>query len=217
MKRGAGKGIPFVLGALLLFVLFSALRMGTATLLDGHARSELDAWIRNGELPDASRVSNISSALAWAQRFAPDNPEPLMEQARLSLLRASTPGLVESVRMDILSAGLDPLRRALALRPASPYSWALLLQLKQGLGQYDAEFRRAMERTVTLGPWETGLHPIVLDAGLRAWSSLPEAEREMVKGNYRRGLDRDAGLMLQVAMSHRNGCVVASGYDGCEQ
>lgn len=215
MRWCSGKGIPFVLGALSLYILFSAGRMGAASLLCGNVSNELDAWIRNGKQPAAASVSRLSDQLVWAERLASDNPEPMIEQARLALLRAAAPGLIDSERASILDAGLGSLRRALSLRPASPYAWSLLMQLKSVLGQHDAEFRHAIERTVNLGPWETELQPIVLDAGLRAWGDLPAAERDMVRSIYRRGLARDAGRMLQVLLSHPNGCVIASGYDGC--
>jgi hypothetical protein len=57
------------------------------------------------------------------------------------------------VRAALLEA-LAQFRLATSLRPMWPYSWAAIASTKLKLQESDGEFARAVERAVTLGPWE---------------------------------------------------------------
>ncbi len=206
MRRSIGTGILWVTGALLLFVMFSATRIGIADFLSGYIRKEIAAW-SSGKVPlDVSDQAEVSRVLVVAQLISPGNPDHYEDMARLDLVRSGMPGITGAERTGLLRRGLVSIRRAIVLRPASPYSWAILLRLKNELGEYDAEFRRSLERTVTLGPWEPELQLVVADIGWSAWAGLPDAEREMVSENLVRGMKRQAEAMLVVAQSHRDGC-----------
>lgn len=196
------KGVLWVLAALLLFVIFSAARSGAADLLSGYARNEMGAWPSAAIPPDA--VDHVSSALAVARFIAPGNPDHYEDLARLALVRSAMPEVNGAEKQARLKEGLVQIRKAIALRPVSSYSWATLLLLKRELAEYDAEFRHGLERAVTLGPWEPAVQPIVADAGLSAWSALPAAEQEMVRENFVRGMKRQAGAMIAIVRSH--GC-----------
>lgn len=203
MKRLQGTGILWVSGALLLFVMFSAGRIGAADFLSGYVRSEIAAW--SAAPPDASGLAAVSRALDVARSIAPDNPDLYEDMARLDLVRSGMPGAAGVGRIDLLRQGVETIRRAIALRPASSYSWAILLRLKHELGEYDAEFRRSLERTVTLGPWEPELQLVVADIGWGAWAELPDPERQMVGENLVRGMKRQAEAMLAIARAHHCG------------
>jgi len=212
-----GKGILWGLVVFLLLVILSAARIGVADLLSGYIRDAIAAWSSSAAPPDESDLVAVSRALDVALRISPGNPNHYEDLARLDFVRSGMPGTTVAERADRLRHGLKSIRQAIALRPVSPYSWGILLRLKSELGEFDAEFNRSLERTVTLGPWEPGLQAVVLDAALNAWDVLPKAERKMVRENYHRGLKRQANAMLDVIFAHRNGCVVSSGYDECLQ
>jgi len=206
MKHLQGTGILFVSGALLSFVIFSAVRIGTADLLSGYIRDEIASWSSSVAPPDPSDLNAVLRALDVAQLLSPGNPDHYQDLARLELVRSGMPGMTDAERIALLRQGLDPIRQAIALRPASSYSWAILLRLKDELGEYDAEFRRSLERTVTLGPWEPALQHVVADVGWSAWAELPGAEREMVRENLVRGMKRQAEAMLAIAQAHLHDC-----------
>lgn len=209
-----GKGLSWVLGALALFVVFSAVRLGTADLLCGHAADRMAKWPQGGG--DASSMDGVSRILDAARLIAPDNPDIHETTARLDMARADRPGVGAAERETALRRGVAQIRRAISLRPLSPYGWAILLRLKSGLGEYDAEFRRSLERTVTLGPWEPTLQAAVVDAGLGAWAALPEAERKMVGETIARGMKRQAGAMFAIARARHARCAAAGRDDeGC--
>jgi hypothetical protein len=209
-----GKGLSWVLGALALFVVFSAVRLGAADLLCGHAADRMAKWPQGGG--DASSVDGVSRILDAARRIAPDNPDVHETAARLDMVRADRPGADDAERKAALRHGITQIRRAISLRPVSPYGWAILLRLKSGLREYDAEFRRSLERTASLGPWEPELQATVADAGLGAWAALPESERKMVGESIARGMKRQAGTMFAIARAHLARCAAAGRNDaGC--
>lgn len=206
MKHLQGTGILFVSGALLLFVILSAVRIGTADLLSGYIRDEIASWSSSAAPPDPSDLNAVLRALDVAQLLSPGNPDHYQDLARLELVRSGMPGMTDAERIALLRQALDPIRQAIALRPASSYSWAILLRLKDELGEYDAEFCRSLERTVTLGPWEPALQLVVADVGWSAWAELPGVEREMVRENLVRGMKRQAEAMLAIAQAHLHDC-----------
>lgn len=200
------KSVLWVLGAFLLFVIFSAARIGAADLLSGHARNEMHAWSTHATRPDAVAIEGVTSALGVARLIAPGNPDPYEDLARLALVRSGMPDVNDAEKNALLMEGLVLIRQAIALRPVSSYSWATLLLLKRERAEYDAGFRHALERAVTLGPWEPEVQRIVADVGMGAWAALTRAEQEMVRENFVRGMKRQAKTMISIAQSHRNDC-----------
>lgn len=208
-----GKILPWVFATLMLFAIVSAVRIGTADLLCGYATDSMATW--PAAEPDASQLAGVSRVLDAAHWVTPDNPDVYENLARVEMLRAGMRSADDTARNAALRNGLELVRHAIALRPASPYGWAILLQLKNALGEYDAEFRRSLERTVTLGPWEPELQVAVADAGLGAWAALPEAERKLVGEDIRRGMMRQPGAMFAIARAHLDVCVAGINDAGC--
>ncbi len=217
MKWLYGNIVLWVVGAFLIFVIFSAARIGAADLLSGYARDEMDAWSSSATRPDSSVMADVSRALGVARWIAPGNPDLYEDMARLALVRSGMPDINNAERNTTLREGLTLIRQAIVLRPVSTNSWGILLRLKKELGEYDTEFRRGLERAVTLGPWEPELQPVVAEAGLSAWAVLPVAEREMVRMNFVRGMKRQADTMISIAQSHRDNCNGERTNMGCRQ
>lgn len=151
--------------------------------------------------------------LDWARRLTPDDPERLQESAALALRQA---GLATSDKQALLRTGLDHARKALALRPAYAYGWAVLLKLKHELHEYDAEFARALRAVATLGPWEPNIQALVVDAGMAAWPVLPPDMQGQVMAVYLRGMQSQPDRMIDILRNHAPPC--AGTADGvCEQ
>lgn len=206
MEYLRSKVVFWICGAFLLFVIFSSIRIGAADLLSGYVRNELYAWSSSARRPDVSAVNSVSNALDVARLIAPDNPDHYENMARLALVRSGMPGTSESERNLHLAHGLEQIHKAIVLRPASPYSWGIMLLLKRERAEYDSEFCRSLERAVTLGPWEPTVQLIVADVGISAWAALPSAEQEMLRGNLVRGVKRQAKQMISIFRLHRNDC-----------
>lgn len=206
MGRLRSKSVLWASAAFLLFVIFSAVRIGAADLLSLSAQNEMYAWSTSAARPDISAVDNVSATLDKARLISPGNPDHYEDTARMALLRSGMPGVSDAERDALLSQGMEQIRAAIALRPVSAYSWATLLLLKRERGEYDAEFRHALERAVTLGPWEPQVQPVIADVGLSAWVALPGVEQEMVSKNFVRGMKRQPDTMIAVALSHLDDC-----------
>jgi len=186
----------------LFYLIFSAVRIGAADLLSKYARNEMGTWALSA--PDSSELTKVYRVINMARLIAPDMPDSYEDLARLYLARSRT--LNGAARSASLKEGIVLIRQAIVLRPISPYSWTILMQFKSELGEYDVEFRRALERAVSLGPWESWVQPIVAEVGLRAWESLVSAEQEMVRKNFVRGLKRQAETMMNIAKEQRRRC-----------
>ncbi len=192
--------------AILLYVVISAARIGAADLFSVYARDEMYAWSTGKSRPDAASLDNVSRALATARMISPGDPNHYEDMANLALIRAGMFGVTESARDALVAEGIERIHMAIALRPVSAYSWATLLLLKRERAEYDPEFVHALERAVTLGPWEPEVQLIVADVGASAWAALPQGAQEMVRENFVRGMKRQARQMLAISAAHRDDC-----------
>lgn len=200
------RSVLWVLGAFVLFVIFSAARIGAADLFSGYARNKMAIWSTSATHPAVAMQVSVASALGVARMIAPGNPDQYEDMARLALVRSGMPGINDVEKDARLIQGLLQIRQAITLRPVSSYSWVTLLLLKRERAEYDAEFRHALERAVTLGPWEPDVQRVVAEVGMSAWAVLPRAEQEMVRENMVRGMRRQAATMISIAQARRNDC-----------
>jgi hypothetical protein len=207
MRTLTGKNVLLAFGALLfLFLFISAVRIGSADLLSKYIKSEIEDLSTSSARPDVSAIESLNRLLNLTRFISPADPDHLEDQAHLALMYAGLPGISATERDSHLALGIEQIHAAIALRPVSAYSWATLLLLKRAQANYEAEFRHALERSVTLGPWETEVQPIVADVGLSAWVALPLAEQEMIRENFLRGMKRQPEVMIAVAQAHQNNC-----------
>lgn len=192
MRLSFGAGVLWNL--LFLFVLFSAVRIGTAELLFGRMEDEFAAASTDGATA-LTKASRLLDAAAW---LSPACPARFEGQARVAWGRAQWEAQVED-RKSRFRAALGDIREAIALRPISGYDWAIEVRLKQVLAEYDDEFRRALRMTAELGPWESSLQAVVVDAGYAGWVALPEADQAVIMGAWLRGMKRQASTMRAIA------------------
>ena len=206
MKTLAKKSLIWVTIAFLLFVIFSAVRFGAAELFSMSARRSMQDWESAQQPPPVTQVESVARQLEIARFLADDNPEHHENIARLSLVRAGLADVSFAEKKSQLLLGLSEIRTAIASRPVSPYSWTILLLIKRDLGEFDAEFRHALYRSVELGPWEPGLLILLADAGLNAWTEMPATEQALIQQVFVRGMQRQGDLMRDVAQRHINAC-----------
>jgi hypothetical protein len=173
------------------------------------ASADIDAWSEQHRNPSEAETAAVMSQLEWAVRMADADSSIHENLARLSLLRATSISDVAQ-RQQVLHNGLNEIHIALALSPASPYHWTILLMLKRDLGEYDAEFRYALHRAVELGPWEPTLLVAQADVGLSAWNSMPVEEQAIIQQVFVRGIQHQEQAMQGVAQSHNSACVAGA-------
>jgi hypothetical protein len=110
--------------------------------------------------------------------------------------------VLETERLDSLEFLNDAdvhLRKALELRPASPYTWVNFATLRYRLNDVDGPFQAALVQAVRLGPGEPEIQRRVADLGLAVWDELTEPTRTLVRQAIEWGMRRNAPEMLQIA------------------
>ncbi|MDI3325978.1 hypothetical protein QKW35_16485 [Pontibacterium granulatum] len=177
----------------------------------GHkADYALETWEKERRLPSETEViaalEHVNSALGWT----PDNPELL----ELKALLLSQKGFVRwsSGEFKAITDEAIPLYlKAVALRPKWPHTWANFALLKAHRGEFDAQYKEAIEQSVSLGPWEPGVHRVITDAGLYGWGHIDTDTRRLVAANIHRGLLHGKRSVQAVAKRH-NKTLLVCGY-----
>ena len=63
-----------------------------------------------------------------------------------------------------------------------PYTWANLVVAKADWGIFDQEFRRAVRRTVELGPWEPRVQLLLIKVDFAEQGRIDRRSRELIDG-----------------------------------
>lgn len=215
MSPFAKRSLLWVVVPFLLFVFFSATRLGVAELFSISARNEINSWGKISREPTTAEFESVESRLRWAIGLADLNPSNHENVARLNLVRGTTAGIVPELKKYYLRVGIAEIHVALDLRPISPYSWVILSALKHELHEYDDEFRYSLHRAVELGPWEPSVIFSLVEIGLNVWDVLAPEEQELIRQVYIRGLERYGKQMSDIAAKHLD-AVCAEKPEQCE-
>ncbi len=200
-----GKKSQFwIFSIFLLFVLISAGRVGIAHLISLHASRSMNAWNSASQVPSVLEVEAVFNEFNFARSLTDSDPTLYENLSRLRLVRAALPGVLPDEKYSQLRAGLVEIRKAIRLRPISPYSWVILLALKRDLNEFDAEFRLGLHRAVELGPWEPQVLNGLADVGLSAWDAMPAEERALIQQVFIRGMARQSIGRSEVAPEQSN-------------
>ena len=149
---------------------------------------------------DATQVTKDPVAVAGADLHA--------FAARLRAMDASgVPAIDELLGVSAIRRGAPEslaeagvhLRRALALRPVSPYTWSDLAMQQYRSGDTGPEFQTALGFAARLGPNEPPVQGVLADYGLAVLDELPQANRLAVESAVASGMRRAPGYFLQVA------------------
>lgn len=193
-----------MIGSIVLgYAIYASAKRGLADWSSMRWRHEITGWAeRRATPPPPGRLQEAITSLTDALALTPDDPT-LIEHLGVALeLRAAgfPPG---SDRRLYLAQALVHFRKAAALRPTSPYTWANILVAKYRLGQVDAEFFGAMHHALDFGPWEPAVQLIVADTALGAWDGLDSGLRTRVTENLQRAAVRQADALARIATKQR--------------
>jgi hypothetical protein len=189
--------------AVLGFAAYASARRGLADWTSMRDRHEIAAWAERHAYPPPARLQESVTSLIEALELTPQDPT-LIEHLGVALelrARASRPG--SDMRRLALAASLSYFRKAAALRPSSPYTWANILLAKYRLGQIDEEFARALRNALALGPWEPAVQLIAAEAALGTWDSLDSGLRASAGQNLQRAALRQSGALARLATDPR--------------
>ena len=214
MRRPYRILIALIGTAVLGFAVYASVKRGLADWSTMRWRHEITGWAEHRASPPPEHLQEAITTLIDALALTPDDPT-LIEHlgVAIDLRAAGSPPGSESQRL-YLAAALFYFRKAAALRPTSPYSWANILLAKYHLDQVDEEFFGAMRNALDFGPWEPAVQLIVADTGLGAWDRLDSGLRGRVNENLQRAAVRQADALARIATYHRRiDLVCAASFD----
>jgi tetratricopeptide (TPR) repeat protein len=200
--------------AVLGYGAYESAKRGLADWTSMRWRHGITGWAERRASPPPEHLQEAITALIDALALTPDDPT-LIEHLGIALeLRATgSPPSSDSQRL-YLARALVYFRKAAALRPTSPHTWANILLTKYRLGQVDDEFSGALRHALDFGPWEPAVQLIVADTGLGAWDRLDSGLRGHVSENLQRAAVRQADALARIATYHRRiDLVCAASFD----
>lgn len=171
--------VPLAIG-LLLFGLWQAVRLGMADIYRYQVRRDLAQWEDAGSVVDLDRWQRTWSYNQKSLSLDGDNPQYLNQAARVWEWRMFVAGRQSDDPRPIIQRAIEFQRKALRAQPVWPPSWAHLAVLKARKLELDAEFEAAVARGLELGPWEPGVHVMLVDIGMMRWPLLADRTREQV-------------------------------------
>ena len=175
----------------LAWISADALRIGRADTVVYDAAREMAAWSASGAQPGAQTVAWVTADLERAGRESPEDPNIEEMLGSLATRRIDRP--------EFLDEALVHLRRAVVLRPTSPYTWAAIVEALYRKGDTGRTFEGALRRAAELGPAEPEVQRTVADFGLAVWADEAPETQQAVEAMVTAAMRRDAPGTLQIA------------------
>lgn len=168
-----------------------ALHLGASGETVYRSAQEMATWRASGLEPDAGGVEWLIADLDAARAKAPGDPNIEELLGTLSLKRIDRPRFLEEA--------LSHFRRAVDLRPTSPYSWADIVAADYRKGDSTGEIQAAIRNAARLGPAEPEVQRTVIDYGLALWDEESPQTRQAVETAITGAMKRDPAEALQIA------------------
>ena len=170
---------PMQLGLCLLVLALSlaSVLLGSRLLMAGlhqyRANSFLSDWERKRQGPQDAAWQTAEQAMHQAQKWYPAEHGAYAEQlGYMWQWRAygASPGLASTELYQ--QQAIQAFRQASQLRPSWPYAWSGLAYAKLVAGEYDQEFRQAIQQAAHYGPSRIGINRRLAEIGLISWPEL---------------------------------------------
>jgi tetratricopeptide (TPR) repeat protein len=192
-------------------------REGLAAIFAKQARHELDIGLKNQSTLSMESLDEADSHLSTALSIDQNNPFFLEDRGRLLDTRAMlVKWLPPEQRKQAWESSRKSFRKALVVRPISPYTWANLALINSRLGEWNEETQLALRQAAILGPWEPEVQAIIADVGWAGWDKWPAELKPILEDNIVRGSIRQRETMLRLISGHQrknNICMNRKLYD----
>jgi tetratricopeptide (TPR) repeat protein len=149
------------------------------------AKAYMDSWdysspLPHGEWKTARKALDKALALGPSQAIYHQGLSELLFAKSMRPAPDPDPdlGLSLGLSANLQKQALEHIRQAVYLRPSWPYAWALLALIKYQSSGIDAEAAEALDKAMTLGPWEPTVQITVAEIGLASWNGLAPGLRE---------------------------------------
>jgi len=189
---------------MLVIALVCAAKWGIASA--GHTFSmwHFTSWQKSNQTPDVRMWKWVHEAMYWSVQLDPDNAEYRNDMGRLYEFTAIKMSEHDSQVKPLLEISLSFFRDAVRRRPSWARAWANLTLTKHRLGNIDAEFMFALDRSIKLGPAVPAVQQIIAETGIANWRKLSVPMRKEVLKNIHGGLGSLRKNQIVSIMDHYN-------------
>ena len=178
-------------GAALAWASVIAFDIARADDLIREAATEMSTWAATQSRPDPATWDSVHANLKAAESIHALNPRHHELLGIMGSLRTESP--------EQIPVGIGHLVKALELRPAAPYTWALLAEARYNHGEPGRNLELPLERASRLGPFEPGVQRQVADYGLAVWGEISPSSQAAVERMVASGSRRNPLEMLQIS------------------
>jgi tetratricopeptide (TPR) repeat protein len=201
MKRSRRWMIGLPLLGLASVMLVLSVRWGMASLQLQAAALNGAALSAPGELGLAQRelLDRALAQLDRAESLRGPHPEQSNLRARLLEWELASVVLAPETRKARQDEILRLYRDAIRQRPSWPYFWANLAFAHARMGHFEKEFQHALERTVSLGPWERTLQLQLVRLDFMYGARLDAGSRAQLDGVLQRAARVQAARLWSLA------------------
>lgn len=168
----------------------------------------MNAW--RATVVDAAQVSAAKAYRSWTESLPPllswqvawNELQAAREAEAANPVTAELLGLLAARRPDdpaLMTQARELFRSSLQRRPASPRTWANLVEAKYLAGEAPASIEPALLVATRLGRSEPHVQRIVANYGLALWDEAAPATRAAIDASLAAGMRRNPLEMLQIA------------------
>lgn len=168
-----------------LFLVFGSINLAQSIManrLSDRAEAVMEYWssLKFKWVPLANPIRAEEERLKYAIDLSPRNPIHHERLGQLYLWELATQGIDENRRQWLHDMGLNEARTAVAMQPGWATSWLRLLVWKSSKGEFDEEFKTALDRATTLGTWQALINHTILASLLPVWENLDAVTQRQV-------------------------------------
>jgi tetratricopeptide (TPR) repeat protein len=176
---------------------------GLASLYANPGKSTLSLW-RAGKLqPQQHGWERVRSSLDKALSYDSHNPDLLYEMGEAYDAAVAVSPIGDPAARKNRDSARQYYIAALNGQPTWPYAWIALALVEYRLDHVDAEFYRALHRSVALGPWEPSVKYRIADIGLHHWQKLDINMRAFITGIVHRAVSNQDTAMDMLGLLRR--------------
>ena len=185
---------------LLCWLSFITIQWGVADLRIGFAGEYFDQWSKQKSSPTVEDWQRVHSTLLKAEGLTnSDHPDVKELLGKLYLVGS---GLKKEPEEYIINA-LQYYQQAAALRPVSPYPWAIIALIQHTLGRYDADFDYALSQASYYGHWNPDTLLVITEIAFSSNESALSLEaRSRLNNNVSRAIVVQRAKVIALAKKY---------------
>ena len=187
LPPGLALNLPLLLAALAItgWVFWQAQLLLRSDYPSQSARQKIGQWASGAvrepsEAAWASALQDMQAALS----IAPGNPVLQEQLGDLYTVAGRRDWYDTPVRKQHFANAVAQYKKALALRPTDPQTWASLAAAYQGLGEHPDDLAQAWHMALKYGPHEGHVQPMLLELALSQWATATPDMQQWAKAMF---------------------------------